>query len=113
VGEASQFYFNKSASALTLSEALYLAIIIPSPKKFMWRFGKDGQLKDHVGRHFQSLAGLMIRRNVLLPEDTVGLTHKIAIPGPAKNFIKITADTLVETDSLIIDENGVIFNGEE
>lgn len=113
VGEAAQFYFNKPASALTLSEALYLAIIIPSPKKFMWRFGKDGQLKDHVGRHFQSLAGLMIRRNVLLPEDTVGLTHKIAIPGPAKNFIKITTDTLIETDSLIIDENGVILSGDE
>ena len=107
IGEAAPFYFNKSASALTLSEALYLAIIIPSPKKFMWRFGKDGQLKDHVGRHFNSLAGLMIRRNVLTPEDTVGLTHKITISGPAKGFIKITTDTLVN-DSIIIDENGLI-----
>ena len=112
VGEAARFYFGKSPSALTLSEAMYLAIIIPSPKKFMWRFGKDGQLKDHVGKHFQSLAGLMIRRNVLMQEDTMGLTHHISIIGPAKGFIKITSDTLVN-DTLIIDENGLIIQGDE
>ena len=112
VGEAARFYFGKSPSELTLSEAMYLAIIIPSPKKFMWRFGKDGQLKDHVGRHFQSLAGLMIRRNVLMQEDTMGLTHHISINGPAKGFIKITADTLVN-DTLLFDENGLMLPGDE
>lgn len=112
IGEAARFYFNKLPSELTLSEALYLAIIIPSPKKFMWRFGKDGQLKDHVGRHFQSLAGLMIRRNVLMQEDTMGLTHHIAISGPAKGFIKISADTLIN-DTLLIDENGLMIGDEE
>lgn len=111
IAEASRFYFNKQPSELTLSEALYLAIIIPSPKKFMWRFGKNGELKEHVGRHFKSLAGLMIRRNVLLPEDTIGLTHKITITGPAKSFIKITADTVV-TDSILFDENGLLINEE-
>lgn len=112
VGEAARFYFNKSATELTLSEALYLSIIIPSPKKFMWRFGKDGQLKDHVGRHFNSLAGLMIRRNLLTPEDTVGLTHKISINGSAKGFIKITADTLI-SDTIMVDENGLILIEED
>lgn len=112
IGEASRFYFGKRPSELTLSEALFLSVIIPSPKKFMWRFGKDGQLKDHVGRHFQSLAGLMIRRDVLMQEDTIGLTHHITISGPAKNFIKITADTVVN-DTFMIDENGLMINDEE
>lgn len=112
IGEAARFYFGKSPSELTLSESMYLAVIIPSPKKFMWRFGKDGELKDHVGRHFHSLAGLMIRRNVLMQEDTIGLTHHIKITGPAKGFIKITADTLVN-DSIIIDENGLLLPSEE
>ncbi len=112
IGEAARFYFNKSANELTLSEALFLAVIIPSPKKFMWRFGKDGYLKDHVGRHFHSLAGLMIRRNVLSTEDTIGLNHRFPIIGPAKSFIKITADTL-PNDTIIIDENGLILSGDE
>lgn len=112
IGEAAKFYFNKNASELTLSESLFLSVIIPSPKKFMWRFGKDGQLKDHVGRHFHSLAGLMIRRDVLMQEDTMGLTHHIQIPGPARSFIKITADTLVN-DTLLLDENGVLLNEQD
>lgn len=112
IGEATRFYFGKSPSELTLSESMYLAVIIPSPKKFMWRFGKDGELKEHVGRHFRSLGGLMIRRNVLTPEDTIGLTHHIKISGPAKGFIKITADTLVN-DSILIDENGLLLPNED
>lgn len=112
ISEAARFYFNKRPDELTLSESMFLSIIIPSPKKFMWRFGKDGQLKDHVGRHFQSLAGLMIRRNVLMQEDTLGLTHHITISGPARNFIRVTADTLAN-DSILLDENGLLINEDE
>ena len=44
IGEAAQFYFNKQAKDLTFSESLFLASIIPSPKKFFRRFDKSGNL---------------------------------------------------------------------
>jgi hypothetical protein len=47
-----------------------------------------------------------------MQEDTMGLTHHIGIIGPAKGFIKITTDTLIN-DTLIIDENGLIIQGDE
>jgi hypothetical protein len=106
IGEASQFYFQKRPSELNLNECLFLATIIPRPKGFMWRFGKDGFQKDFVGRQYHFLTDIMIRRNVLLPEDTIGLNHRFSITGPAKKFI-IKSDTLVN-DSIIIDENGLI-----
>lgn len=106
IGEAAQFYFQKRPMDLTLSESLFLATIIPRPKGFMWRFGKDGYQKDFVGRQYHFLSDLMIRRNVLYPEDTLGLNHRIPITGPAKNLI-IKSDTLVN-DSVILDENGMI-----
>lgn len=112
IGEASRFYFEKEPYALTLSESMFLATIIPSPKKFMWRFGKDGKLKDYIGRHFTSLGGLMIRRNVLTPEDTIGLTHHINISGLAKKYIKIAPDS-IEEDSINIDENGVLIHKDD
>lgn len=95
IGEATRFYFNKKPSELTLSESLFLATIIPRPKGFMWRFDKKGNLKDFVGRQFHFLTDLMIRRNVLLPEDTINLTHLIPVPGRAKEFIKLAPDTVV------------------
>ena len=78
----------------------------------MWRFGKDGKLKDYIGRHFTSLGGLMIRRNVLTPEDTIGLTHHINISGLAKKYIKIAPDS-IEDDSINIDENGVLIHKDD
>jgi hypothetical protein len=105
IGEASQFYFQKRPSDLTLNECLFLATIIPRPKGFMWRFGKDGNLKEFANRQFTFLTNLMLRREVLIPEDTLARSTPIIITGPAKGFIKITADTLV-TDSIFIDENG-------
>jgi hypothetical protein len=105
IGEASQFYFQKRPSELTLNECLFLATIIPRPKGFMWRFGKDGNLKEFADRQFTFLTNLMLRRELLMPEDTLTRSTPISITGPAKGFIKISADTLL-TDSILIDEDG-------
>jgi hypothetical protein len=105
IGEASRFYFQKHPSDLTLNECLFLATIIPRPKGFMWRFGKDGNLKEFAGRQFGFLTNLMLRREVLVPEDTLTRSVPLIITGPAKGFIRLSADTLA-TDSIILDENG-------
>lgn len=105
IGEASQFYFQKRPSELTLNECLFLATIIPRPKGFMWRFGKDGNLKEFANKQFTFLTNLMLRRAVLEPADTAYRSQAISITGPAKGFIKISADT-IQTDSILIDENG-------
>lgn len=105
IGEASQFYFQKRPSELTLNECLFLATIIPRPKGFMWRFGKDGNLKEFASKQFTFLTNLMVRRAVLEPADSIYFSQPITITGPAKGFIKISADT-VQTDSILIDEDG-------
>lgn len=107
IGEAAQFYFKKTPTELTLSECMFLATIIPSPKKFMWRFGKDGMLRPYLEKNFRFVANKMISRGVLPPEDTLGLTHLIQINGPALKYI-IKSDTLV-SDSLLED----VLNQEE
>ena len=108
IGEASQFYFNKKPIDLTLSESLFLATIIPGPKHFMWRFGKDGTPKPFLERTYRFLSNLMIIRNLLIPEDTLGLTHKVVITGPARKYI-IKNDSLVN-DTLIEQELELLHN---
>ncbi|MBC7381643.1 MAG: transglycosylase domain-containing protein [Bacteroidia bacterium] len=99
VGEASRFYFEKKPFDLTLSESLFLATIIPAPKHFMWRFNNEGNPKPYLERTYRFLSNLMIARNVILAEDTLGLTHEIQIKGAARKFI-IKNDSLVN-DTLI------------
>lgn len=108
IGEASRFYFEKHPSQLKLNESLFLATIIPRPKGFMWRFGKDGKLKEFAARQFHFLSELMVRRNFILPEDTFGVSTPIEITGPAKGFIKISADTLLPDTMMLLNEDGLL-----
>jgi hypothetical protein len=109
IGEAARFYFQKSPDKLTLSESMFLATLVPSPKKFMWRFDKEGLVKPYLGRTFGFLSNKMLYRNLLLPEDTVGLTHLINVVGPARKYI-IKNDSLAN-DSLLEIELELIQNG--
>ncbi|RZJ36004.1 MAG: glycosyl transferase [Flavobacterium sp.] len=98
IGEASRFYFQKHPSELTLNECIFLASIIPSPKKFMWQFNTDGELRSGVARHQERLTRLMFARGILKPEDTLYQLKKILISGPARRFIKTKTPDVVEPD---------------
>ncbi len=106
IGEAAQFYFSKHPSQLNLSECLFLSTIVPRPKGFMWRFDKQGLQKEFVGKQYRFLSNIMVRRNVLMPEDTAGINFRVPITGPAKEFIKITPDSTNLESELEFDETG-------
>ncbi|MFV5700296.1 transglycosylase domain-containing protein [Flavobacterium sp. XS2P12] len=106
IGEASQFYFQKTPSELSLNECLYLARIIPSPKKFMYQFNDQGMLKDFAVKQESFLTNIMLRRGLLSPDDTIYKSLPIFISGPAKSFIKfkVKDSTQIKMDSLVVDE---------
>jgi hypothetical protein len=101
IGEASQFYFQKSPSGLSVDECLYLATIIPKPRKFMYQFNDQGNLKDYALQNQKFLKNLMFRRGLLVPEDTLGQLP-VYISGNARSLIKIKVpdSTAIPVDSL-------------
>jgi hypothetical protein len=104
IGEASRFYFQKSPSDLTLNECLFLATIIPSPKKFMYQFDNQGNLKGYANKNQRYLSNLMLKRGILTSEDTIG-QHGVYVSGNARsylNIVKIQDSTAVPLDSLSI-----------
>lgn len=105
IGEASQFYFQKSPSALNVDECLYLATIIPKPRKFMYQFNDEGNLKDYAIKNQKFLKNLMFRRGLLVPEDTIGQLP-VYISGNARSLLRIKApdSTAIKTDSLAVDD---------
>lgn len=90
IGEAAHFYFNKHPSQLTLQESLFLASIIPRPKSFAWQFDRQGQLRFSLSNYFKILTERMVIRNVLSPEDTVGLKAEVTLQGPARRLVMPT-----------------------
>jgi hypothetical protein len=88
IGEASRFYFNKRPAELTLAESIFLSSIIPSPKLFRYRFDEHGNLRNFMGSLYRMMATKMVIRNMITPEDTIGLMPSIEIMGPARQYFK-------------------------
>ncbi|MDN3678281.1 biosynthetic peptidoglycan transglycosylase [Flavobacterium paronense] len=102
IGEASQFYFQKRPSDLNVNECLFLATIIPSPKKFMYRFDATNQLKPSVKQQETFLTKLMFRRAILTTNDTID-NFPLSISGPAKLFLK-QKTTVIDSEDTPVEE---------
>ena len=104
IGEASHFYFQKSPSELTLNECIYLANIIPSPKKFMYQFNDEGNLKGFAITKQKYLTNLMMRRGILSADDTIYKSQPVLISGNAKSFIRLREKDTTQIDSVNVEE---------
>ena len=103
IGEAAQFYFQKKPIDLTLKECLFLATIVPKPKKFMWQFDNEGNLKSFANQQQKFLSNLMLRRGILIPEDTIGYSIPINISGNAHSLLKLKVQDSIPADSLAVE----------
>jgi hypothetical protein len=104
IGEASQFYFQKHPSQLSLNECLFLASIVPRPKGFMWKFDNTGNLRNQGVVQQKYLTNLMLRRGVLTSEDTIFKTFPVHVTGRARSFLRITEKDTTVVDSLDLEE---------
>lgn len=104
IGEAAEFYFQKRPADLNVRECLFLATIIPKPKKFMWQFDQQGLQKAYATKQQTFLRNLMFRRGLLVPEDTIGLSSPITITGRAHSLLNIKVKDTTVIDSTTVKE---------
>jgi hypothetical protein len=104
IGEAAEFYFQKKPADLNVQECLFLATIIPKPKKFMWQFDQEGFQKAYATKQQTFLRNLMFRRGLLVPEDTIGLSKSILLTGRAHSLLNIKVQDTTVIDSMVVKE---------
>ena len=99
--EASRFYFNKDVSKLTISEAIFMASIIPRPKSFRWSFDDSGHLRESNAGFYRLVSEKMLSKGWITTSDAARAIPDVELKGPARLLLKsaayIPADTL-ETD---------------
>ena len=89
-GEAARFYFDLDPAALRIDEALFLATIVPAPRKWRHRFDRAGQLRPFVRDQMHFIGRAMIAKGWLSPEqlpaveslrvELRGRAREIAVP---------------------------------
>jgi hypothetical protein len=104
IGEAANFYFNKTPANLTLKECLFLASIVPKPKKFMYGFDTDGFLKAIENKKQRFISNLMLRRGLIIADDTIGQNIPMSISGNARSFLKFKVQDSIPSDSTLVEE---------
>ena len=106
IGEAAEFYFQKKPIDLTLNECLFLASIVPKPKKFMYQFNDEGYQKAYAEKNQKFIKNLMIRRALITSDDTIGQSIPIYISGRARSLLRLK----VVQDTISIDSSATSIN---
>jgi hypothetical protein len=102
VNQACHYYFDKDPKEVTLDEAIYLASVIPRPKKFKYLFEKDGNLKSFMEGDFTFIGTKMLQRGMISEEQFNTLLYNVKLTGNAKDQLIDTTSS--PSDSLGIDE---------
>ena len=102
--QASKFYFNKRPSDLSLSESIFLASIIPSPKWFKYAFDESGKLKEERLANFKVLTEILFKIGIITEEQHDSFIPDVQLKGKAKLFL-LPKDSIPK-DSLLINEEG-------
>ena len=81
--EAALYYFAKEVADLTLAEAIYLACIIPRPKRFMACFDGEQRLRPWIQAYYGNVAEKMLLRGWISEQDRNELVPAVTLRGPA------------------------------
>jgi len=100
VGEAARFYFDKSPDELSLSESIFMASLIPSPKYYRYRFDAQGNLKPHVLNFINMVSNRLVIREKISQAEAESLQVNVQLKGPAMNVF-VPLDSL-EIDSTLL-----------
>jgi hypothetical protein len=95
--EASEFYFAKSPYDLTLAEAIFLGLILPSPKNYRYFIDDSTHCaRKSLESAFQRV-GYFVSKANFVPEDSLrDLTPSQAcLKGPARRIF-LPPDSLAE-----------------
>jgi hypothetical protein len=86
--DAARFYFAKDVAELTLAEAIFMASIIPRPKKFMYSFDNDQRLREWLQAYYRDVSYKMLKREMISQQDYDLLIPDIRLKGPARFLLK-------------------------
>jgi monofunctional biosynthetic peptidoglycan transglycosylase len=87
IGQASQFYFHKPPAELTAKEGAFLAMLLPSPKRYSQSF-RAHKLTEYARSTIDSILGKMVRARYLTDEESAlekvaSLSFEEPLPGSA------------------------------
>lgn len=99
VAEAARFYFSKDISNLNAAECIFLASVIPSPKKFYYRFDREGNMAQFERDYYVQMSERLAKWGHIPSANADSLIATLNLKGPAKNYLR-SSIPLIDTISI-------------
>jgi hypothetical protein len=105
ITEAARYYFGKTPGELDLGESIFLAFVIPSPKRAISWFQPDGSLQvRNVRGYFKIIGRIMAKRGLTQPDSGAYGFYGVRLREGLRQQVA-PVDSL-PADSLMLDEEG-------
>ena len=111
VKDAARFYFDKQPSDLNIEESIFMASIIPRPKKFMWSFDERGNLKPYLEPYFQTIGQKLLKHEIITEAEFERIKPNVLLKGRATSFLKTAKNRQEEVELEMDDDDGLDFLG--
>jgi hypothetical protein len=102
--EAARYYFAKEPAALTLAEAIFMAAIIPRPKRFAGFFDDEGRLRPWLQSYYIDVSRKMLARGWISQFDSDTLLPDVTLSGPARMLLKGAVVESAQPEDLVAEE---------
>lgn len=86
IREASKFWFAKEPSQLDINESIFLASIIPSPRRAFRSFNPDYTLKEEISGYYKLLAERLRVKEVISEAEETSVKPMIIISETARKY---------------------------
>ena len=103
IGEASRYYFGKHPSSLDIGESIFLAYVVPSPKKALGHFYPEGSLKTYLRGYFRLIGRIMARRGLTPPDSSAYGFYGVRLREGLRQ--QVAPVDSIEIDSTFFDPN--------
>ncbi len=85
--EASNYYFDKKATQLTLEESIFLTAIIPSPKNYRYFFNDDFSFKEYAISQFNFILKRMVEHELISQLEADETLMKVTLSNEVKEVL--------------------------
>ena len=87
IGQIVRFYFDKDVRDINANEAIFLASIIPSPKRALNSFDSEYKLKPSLEGYYRLLAGRLKIKGLISEEEEMAIKPEVKLGEAAKKLI--------------------------
>lgn len=97
--EAARYYFDKQAAELDINESIFLAGIVPAPKRALGSFTDSLELRPYMEGYFRILAQRFVVKGLISQQEADEIKPQVTLRGAAREAVLSRSEMIERADT--------------